>query len=231
MKGVAAAILMGLLAISAPRPPSQPVKVQNAVDGVFAAFRDHPLVGIGDAHAGLAQEGAFYAQLVRDPRFARDVGNVVFEFGSSAYQASLDRYLNGEDVPYTELRKVWRETPDALGTVVPIQYSAFLAQIRAVNQTLPSGPMTSDWGTPRFGCESSSARGSASASSSSSRPAKASASRAPASVPSATPPRSSVAAVQKYSMSRASQGRCPTAGARSCWSACRTSSSPRVSPA
>jgi hypothetical protein len=52
-------------------PPAVP-----AADGIFAAFATHPLVGIGEWH-GLAQEADFYAALIRDPRFARDVGNIV----------------------------------------------------------------------------------------------------------------------------------------------------------
>ena len=55
---------------------------------------------------GLA-EMDFYAAVVRDPRFAREVRNVVVEFGASGQQQVIDRYLAGETVPYGELRKVW----------------------------------------------------------------------------------------------------------------------------
>src|SRR5690606_37278715 len=79
---------------------------QPAIDGVLAAFETHPLVAIADAH-GLYEEELFYADLVRDPRFAPDVGNVVVEFGAASLQPVIDRYVNGEAVSYSELRQVW----------------------------------------------------------------------------------------------------------------------------
>jgi hypothetical protein len=45
----------------------------------------------------MAQEEDFYAALVRSPRFAAEVGNVVVEFGDAAQQGTLDRYLSGEE--------------------------------------------------------------------------------------------------------------------------------------
>ena len=68
--------------------------VTSAKDGIFAAFQTHPLVGIGDHH-GMAQEEDFYAALIRDKRFATEVGNVVVEFGDAAQQGTVDRYLSG----------------------------------------------------------------------------------------------------------------------------------------
>jgi hypothetical protein len=55
-----------------------PPRIVNAADGIFAAFQNHPLVGLGEWH-GMAQGLDFYAVLVRDPRFAKEVGNVVAE--------------------------------------------------------------------------------------------------------------------------------------------------------
>jgi hypothetical protein len=128
------AILSGLSGLARPGHAAE-VRVRPAADGIFAAFKKYPLVGLGDAH-GLAEEGEFYGQLIRDPRFAAEVGNVVFEVASSSHQATLDRYLNGEDVPRAELRKVWS---DAIGWVTPpsVMYQEFLAAVRAANLKLP----------------------------------------------------------------------------------------------
>ena len=49
-----------------------PPEVKPAIDGIMAVFQSHALVGMGDYH-GLAQEEDFYASIIRDPRFARDV--------------------------------------------------------------------------------------------------------------------------------------------------------------
>jgi hypothetical protein len=118
-------------------------RVMPAIDGVLAAFKDHPLVGLGDAH-GLAEEGVFYEQLVRDPRFAAEVGSVVFEAASSAHQATLDRYLDGQNVPRAELRRVWS---DAVGWGSPpsVMYQQFLAAVREVNLKLPRASRIHVW--------------------------------------------------------------------------------------
>src|SRR5882762_10434228 len=81
-------------------------KVTPAADGIFDVFKTHPLVGLGEWH-GLAQMLDFYVVLLRDPRFAKDVGDIVLEVGDAAQQGVIDRYVNGETVPYAELRKVW----------------------------------------------------------------------------------------------------------------------------
>src|SRR5688572_8040873 len=96
--------------------------IQPAIDGVFAAFDTHPLVGLADNH-GLAQSMEFYEALVRDPRFARSVGNVVVEFGGAARQDVIDRYTNGELVPYKELRRVWTDVVGWSPTVQHLGYA------------------------------------------------------------------------------------------------------------
>jgi hypothetical protein len=117
---------------SDPAPPA----VMDAKLGIFEAFQTHPLVGLGDHHR-MAQELDFYAALVRDKRFATDVGNVVVEFGDASQQAIVDRYLSGEDIPYEQLRKVWADTAGWIPTVVGLGYMNFYAQVRAANLALP----------------------------------------------------------------------------------------------
>ncbi len=73
--------------------------------------------------------------LLRDPRFAREVGNVVLEVGDAAQQAVIDRYVGGEDVPYTDLRKVWADTVGWFPTVTFSGSINLYATIREVNRT------------------------------------------------------------------------------------------------
>jgi hypothetical protein len=149
---VVAALLLG----QAPGATAAEAVVRPAVDAIFAAFRQHPIVGLGDAH-GLAEEGEFYGRLIRDPRFAAEVGNVVVETAGAAHQATLDRYLNGEDVPRAELRRVWTDVVGAVPTVTSEMYPQFLAEVRAVNLKLPpsrrirvwAGEPPIDWTTIR----------------------------------------------------------------------------------
>lgn len=118
--------------------------VTSAVDGILMAFQDHPLVGLGDFH-GLAQEEDFYASLIRDKRFAKEVGNVVVEFGDAAQQDTIDRYVSGEYVPYEQLRKVWEDNVGWIPTVTALGYIDFYAQLRAVNLGLPPDQRIHVW--------------------------------------------------------------------------------------
>ena len=124
-----------LMVLSSGARAAPPPKVVNAADGIFTAFQSHQLVGIGEWH-GLAQELDFYSTLVRDPRFARDIGNIVLETGDAAQQAVVDRYVNGENVPYRQLRKVWSDTVGWFPTVQFLGSINLYATIRAVNQNL-----------------------------------------------------------------------------------------------
>src|ERR1700753_3718652 len=132
------ALLVGiaLLFLGLPALAQQAPIVRPAVDGIFEAFQNHPLVGLGEAHRR-AQELDFYTALLRDPRFARDVGNVVVEFGGAAHQDIIDRYVSGEDVPYTELRKVWTGTLGWTGVVRAMGYHLFYGRAREINRGLP----------------------------------------------------------------------------------------------
>jgi hypothetical protein len=115
-----------------------------AVDGVLHAFRDHRLVAIGDNHV-MAEEGAFYIALVRDPRFAATVQDIVVEFGAGGHQAILDRYLAGEAVPYDQLRLTWTDTVGFIPTINRTEYIAFFAAVRAVNMGLPADKRIRVW--------------------------------------------------------------------------------------
>ena len=130
-----AALLSTFLYTLAPASHAAEPVVRPAVDGILAAFETHPLVGLGELHM-LANELNFYTLVVRDPRFAAKVGNVVVEFGGSQHQDILDRYLNGENVPYPELSKVWRNTVAQDPTLEGVGYQTFFAVVRAVNLSL-----------------------------------------------------------------------------------------------
>lgn len=133
---VFAGLLCSLLCIYASASRAAEPVVRPAVDGILEAFDTHPLVGLGELHM-LANELNFYTLVVRDPRFAAKVGNVVVEFGGSQHQDILDRYLDGKDVPYAELSKVWRNHVAWDPTLEGVGYQTFFAVVRAVNQALP----------------------------------------------------------------------------------------------
>ena len=82
------------------------------------------------------QGHAFRLSLIRDPRFATTVNDIVVECGNFRYQDLMDRFVRGDDVPYDALRRVWQNTtqPDSLWDT-PI-YEEFFRAVRAVNASL-----------------------------------------------------------------------------------------------
>jgi hypothetical protein len=134
------------------RPPaSEPApQVKPAIDGVLDLFKQKQVVALGDSH-GLAQEEDFYSALVRDPRFVEQVGNVVVEFGGSEAQDIIDRYVSGEDVPFTELRHVWIDVVGWMPGPFALGFVNFYASVRAVNLKLPAEHRIKVWlGDPKI---------------------------------------------------------------------------------
>ena len=125
-----------------PTPPAPTVR--PAIDGILAAFEKHPLVGLGDMH-GMAQQEDFFVTLIRDPRFAKEVGNVVVEFGTATHQDILDRYINGGNVSYAELRSVWSDVVGWVPTVTGLGYVNFFVQVRTTNLSLPPEQRVRVW--------------------------------------------------------------------------------------
>ena len=139
----------GAVSAGPPAAESAP-QVKSAVDGVLDLFKDKRLVALGDWN-GIAQEDAFYSALVRDPRFAEQVGNVVVEFGGAAAQDIIDRYVNGEEVPLPELRRVWTDVAGWLPGPFNLGFVNFFANVRAANLKLPSEHRIKVWlGEPKI---------------------------------------------------------------------------------
>jgi hypothetical protein len=128
---------------------------REAVPSLLDLFEQYSVVALSEGPHNNQKGHEFRLALVRDPRFGRLVNDVVVEFGNSRYQAVMDRYTAGEDVPYRELRQVWENTtiPGQLWDS-PI-YSEFFAAIRDVNRTMGSqirvvlGDPPIDWASIR----------------------------------------------------------------------------------
>jgi hypothetical protein len=141
------AALLLALAVTAAKP-------LEPIGALVDAFRTHPLVALGDPH-GNEQIQAFRLALVRDPRFAAVVNDIVVEFGNARYQQSIDRYIRGEDVPATALKHVWQDTTQVeFEWDLPV-YEDFFRAVRAANAALPAdrklrvllGDPPIDWST------------------------------------------------------------------------------------
>jgi hypothetical protein len=90
-----------------------------------------------EAH-GLKDMDEFILSLIRNPAFAEKVNDIAVECGNSLYQSVLDRYIAGEDVPFTEVRKVWRNTTQPMCGGSGF-FEQFFPLVRAINQKLPAG--------------------------------------------------------------------------------------------
>ena len=109
-----------------------------AADYLVNAFDRFPLVAFSEPRHGAAGTTAFLASLVRHPRFAGTVNDVVVEFGNARYQDVADRFVAGGDVPRDQLRQIWENTTVVTGVWTAPMYEAFLRDVRALNLTLPA---------------------------------------------------------------------------------------------
>src|SRR5258706_5978388 len=110
---------------------------QRAVSAILSAFDMYEVVAMPQGH-GMQDLNDFILSLIGDPGFSEKVNDIEVEFGNSLYQPMLDRYVAGENVPFTEVQKVWRKmgqpASGASGFV-----EQFFPLVRALNQKLPPG--------------------------------------------------------------------------------------------
>ena len=96
----------------APAPPAVPIE---PIGAIVDAFRSHAIVALGEGSHGNEQAHAFRLALIRDPRFAAIVNDIVVECGNAKYQDVMDRFVRGDEVPYESLRQVWQNTTQTSG--------------------------------------------------------------------------------------------------------------------
>jgi hypothetical protein len=107
----------------------------DPVESVTAAFETYDLVAL--TTAGYEEDGAFWLALLRTPKFQTAVDDIVVEFGASRYQDVMDRFTEGESVPYEELKKTWQQTTQPHHVSDPPMYEQFFRAVRDVNASLP----------------------------------------------------------------------------------------------
>jgi hypothetical protein len=111
--------------------------VEDATKAMVEAIEAHQIVMFGETHAN-KQEYEWLCSLVKTPRFADQVDDIVIEFGNSLYQKTADRYIAGEDVPPQQVEKAWRNVVGAVGPVSPV-YGRFYRAVRESNIARPGG--------------------------------------------------------------------------------------------
>jgi hypothetical protein len=131
-----AAIGLGA-AQTAQKPPGSEPTPEPAVAAILADFDKYEVVALPEAH-GMKDVDDFIFSLIRNPAFPYRVNDIAVECGNSLYQPILDRYIAGEDVPFTEARKVWRNTTQSACGESGF-FEQFFPLVRAINQKLPAG--------------------------------------------------------------------------------------------
>lgn len=106
-------------------------EARPAVEGILAALARHPLVLFGEEH-GVAESHAVLQALLADPRLGTRADDLVVEFGNPLHQATVDRYVAGEEVDPAELARAWRDTAIPLTWDSPL-YAELFARVRAAN--------------------------------------------------------------------------------------------------
>jgi hypothetical protein len=117
----------------------RPAVAADPVSVILHALDTQPLVALSEGQHWNEQGHAFRLSLIRDPRFAARVDDIVVEFGSARYQQLLQRFTDGADVRYDRLRQVWENTTQP-NTVwdMPI-YEEFFQAVHDLNRSLPPG--------------------------------------------------------------------------------------------
>ena len=115
----------------------RPAVPQDPVAAVINAFQSHDIVALGEGPHTNEQGHAFRLALIRDPRFATMVNDIVVESGSARYQDAMDRFVRGDDVAAETLRDIRENTVGAAPVWDRLMYDEFFQAVRDVNRSLP----------------------------------------------------------------------------------------------
>ena len=153
---VLASICGSACAVLSAQSPPRPATPRDPIAAIADAFTTHQLVAVGDNH-GNVQGHAFRLALIRDPRLAGVLNDIVVEFGNSRHQDLMDRFIRGDAVADADLRHVWQDTTQIEEAWdLPI-YEEFFRAVRTVNASRPRhqqfrvllGDPPIDWATVR----------------------------------------------------------------------------------
>jgi hypothetical protein len=112
------------------------LKPTNAIPVILSAFERYPIVALGDLH-GCEEFWDFATSLLQTPEFPNTLNDIGVEFGSALYQDVCDRYIAGQDVPSSEVQRIWRNTTQFTALDSPV-YEQFFVTMRDINKKLPA---------------------------------------------------------------------------------------------
>lgn len=109
----------------------------DPIDYIRSSLHEYPIVCLGEGGHQASEPHKFLRIVLSDTTILKSVDVVIVEFAATRHQATLDAYIRGEDVPFAELSKVWRDTAQSPRAPwdSPL-YHELLKTIRQANLTL-----------------------------------------------------------------------------------------------
>jgi hypothetical protein len=110
---------------------------EDAIDYIRRSVEEFPIVALAEGGHSALEAHEFLRRVLSDRTIVSTVDVIIVEFATALHQAALDAYISGEDVPFEELSKVWRDT-----SVSPVDpwnsplYQELLKVIREANSAL-----------------------------------------------------------------------------------------------
>ncbi|MGO8758522.1 MAG: hypothetical protein ACLQG3_10400 [Terracidiphilus sp.] len=117
------------------KPNGSDLIPRPAVAAILSAYDKYEVVAMPEAH-GQKDVDDFILTLIRNSSFPEKVNDIEVECGNSLFQPVLDRYIAGEDVPFAEVQKVWRNTTQQMCGTSEF-FEEFFPLVRAINRNLP----------------------------------------------------------------------------------------------
>ncbi len=112
------------------------LRATNAIPVILNAYDRYPIVALGDLH-GCEEFWNFTTSLLQTPELSTRINDVGIEFGNALYQDVCDRYIAGQDVPSSDVQKIWRNTTQLIAFDSAV-YEQFFATVRNINKKLPA---------------------------------------------------------------------------------------------
>jgi hypothetical protein len=116
---------------------TQDAHPEPAIPAIMKAFENFEVVAMPAAH-GEKDIDDLILSLLRDPRLPASVNDIVVECGNMRYQPILDSYIAGENVPFTEVQRVWRDTTVQQMCGASGFYEQLFPLVRSLNRHLPA---------------------------------------------------------------------------------------------
>lgn len=121
--------------VSTPAQTAPPDAIPiEPVGAILDAFEHHNVVALSEPHRN-EQAHALRLALIRHPRFASLVDDIVWECGNARYQDVMDRFIAGDDVAWNP---AWQDTIGSIGGTLCDQqmYEDLLRAVRELNMRL-----------------------------------------------------------------------------------------------